>query len=294
MLDVRRLKVLRSVIASGSVAGAAQALGYTPSSISQQIAALQRETGLKLLEHVGRGVRPTAAAELLNRYSQAVFEQLDRTEQAISDYREGHQSRLRMEYFATAGRSLVAPAVAALAFRDPGTHVELRLQPEGDPLERIWQGETDLAIVVAESPPSTDGLTWTHLADDPFMAVLPSGHRLCAYPRVHLEQLADIPWVTNEWPLGTCSEHVIQACVTLGFEPRYSVECNDIDTAHGLIAAGTGIGVMPSLGLGHLHPDVVVRPLEDPSPIRRIYAVHGPSQRAPEIVRLLSSVRGTA
>lgn len=277
MLDVRRLQVLRSVVATGSVSGAAQALGYTPSSISQQISLLQREVGVQLLEHVGRGIRPTAAARLLDQRACAVFEELSRTEQALEDYRRQRRTRLRVEYFSTAGRSLVVPAVAALTRTHPDVQVELRLQPDGDPTRRVSLGEVDLALAVTELPVPADGVTWTHLLDDPFDVVLPVGHPLGAESEVALTDLAEIPWVTHEWPLGTCSRRVLEACSAAGFTPQYRVECNDVDTAMGLVAAGLGIGVMPRLGLVRPHPDVVIRSLRRPVPTRRVHVLHGSS-----------------
>lgn len=295
MLDVRRLQVLRSVVATGSVSGAAQALGYTPSSVSQQISLLQREVGVQLLEHVGRGIRPTAAARLLDQHAGTVFEELSRTEQALADYRSGLRARLRVEYFSTAGRSLVVPAVAALTRTHPDVRVELRLQPDGDPTRRIGLGEVDLALAVSELPLPADGVTWTHLLHDPFDVVLPGGHPLAAEPEVALTDLAGLPWVTHEWPLGACSRRVLEACSAAGFTPQYRVECNDVDTAMGLVAAGLGIGVMPRLGLVRPHPDVVVRALRDPVPTRRVQVLHGSSLHESEAATaFLSDLRAAA
>ena len=114
MLDVRRMQVLRAVVSSGSVTAAAARLGYTPSAISQQVAALEREAGTALLERVGRGVRPTAAGLLLTEYADAISRQVSEAETALADLRDGQTGRLSVRYFATAGSALVAPAVARL------------------------------------------------------------------------------------------------------------------------------------------------------------------------------------
>lgn len=108
MIDVRRMQVLRAVVGSGSVTGAAAVLGYTPSAISQQIAALEKEAGAALLERVGRGVRPTAAGLLLTEYADAIGRQVAEAETALADLLAGRTGRLAVRYFATAGAGLVA------------------------------------------------------------------------------------------------------------------------------------------------------------------------------------------
>src|SRR5918997_2989475 len=99
MLDVHRLRVFRSVVASGSVAAAATNLGYTPSAVSQHVSALQRETGLMLLERAGRGVRPTAAGLALAAQADGVLVRLGEAESVVSDLRAGRTGRLSIAYF---------------------------------------------------------------------------------------------------------------------------------------------------------------------------------------------------
>ncbi len=286
MLDVRRMQVLRSVVASGSITAAAQALGYTPSSVSQQITTLQREVGLQLVERVGRGIRLTAAARLLADHADQLFAQLNAAEQALEDHRHARATRLRVEYFDTAGQALIVPAITALTQQNPEMHIDLRLQPDPMPGPRISRGDVDLALTVAETPTTCDGVSWAHVLDDRFDAVLPVDHPLAARPVLDLLDLADLPWVSHEWPLGPCSRHVKDACTVQGFTPTYKVECDEIITAQGLIAAGLGIGVMPRMGLATLHPDVVAVPLRQPAPRRRIHMLTATD--APESVKIFS------
>uniref|UniRef100_UPI0015EF4C61 LysR family transcriptional regulator n=1 Tax=Streptomyces albidus (ex Kaewkla and Franco 2022) TaxID=722709 RepID=UPI0015EF4C61 len=114
MIDVRRMQVLRAVVTSGSVTAAAANLGYTPSAVSQQVAALEKEAGTPLLERVGRGVRPTAAGQLLTEHAAVIGKHVAAAESALADLREGRTGRLSIQYFASAGASLVAPALARL------------------------------------------------------------------------------------------------------------------------------------------------------------------------------------
>ncbi|MEI5524503.1 LysR family transcriptional regulator [Streptomyces brasiliscabiei] len=271
MLDVRRMQVLRTVVTSGSVTAAATALGYTPSAISQQIAALEKEAGTALLERVGRGVRPTEAGLLLTGYADTIGRQVAEAQTALADLRAGRTGRLAVRYFATAGAPLVAPAVARLRAEHPGVRIELRLIDPGDPLPAVKEGRADLALVVRPRGADPEGVRLLHLLDDTYFAVLPAGHPLADRPALALADLADEPWVGSEWP-GPCLDAQLEACAEAGFRPRFAVESEDYATAQGFVAAGLGVGLVPRLGLGSPHPDVVVRRFTGPEPRRSIHA----------------------
>jgi DNA-binding transcriptional LysR family regulator len=274
-LDVRRMQVLRAVVGTGSVTAAAVRLGYTPSAISQQIAALEKEAGAALLERVGRGVRPTAAGLLLTEHADAIARQVAEAETALADLLAGRTGRLSVRYFATAGAALVAPAVARLRELHPGVQVELRLADPQDPLADVREGRADLALVVGgEGAP--DGVRLLRLLDDPYLAVLPKGHPLAARRSVDLAELAEEPWVGSEWP-GPCLDAQLAACAAAGFRPRFVVDSEDYLTAQGFVAAGLGVTLIPRLGLGAPHPDVTVRRLKAPTPFRTILAAVRPS-----------------
>lgn len=176
------MQVLRAVVSSGSVTGAAAVLGYTPSAVSQQIAALEKEARTELLERVGRGVRPTAAGLLLTEYADTISRQVAEAETALADLLEGRTGRLAVRYFATAGASLVAPAVARLREEHPGVQIELKLIDPEDPLPDVREGRADLALVVGPRTPAHDGVRLLHLLDDPYLAVLPPGTGSRTFP----------------------------------------------------------------------------------------------------------------
>ncbi|KUJ66827.1 LysR family transcriptional regulator [Streptomyces albus subsp. albus] len=275
MLDVRRMQVLRAVVTSGSVTAAAAHLGYTPSAVSQQVAALEKQAGTPLLERVGRGVRPTAAGLLLTEHAAVIGQCVAEAETALADLRAGRTGQLTVRYFATAGAALVAPAVAEVRRAFPGVRVEPQLNDPEDPLPEVRQGRADLAIVVrSQDTPRTDGdgVRMVPLLDDPYRAVLPSGHPLAAKRVLDLADLAELPWVGSEQP-GPCLEVIRGACAAAGFTPSVAVESEDYTTAQGFVAAGLGICLIPRMGLGARYPGTVVRRLRNPEPIRRICAV---------------------
>ncbi|WP_329339886.1 LysR family transcriptional regulator [Streptomyces sp. NBC_00663] len=293
MLDVRRMQVLRAVVSSGSVTGAAAALGYTPSAVSQQIAALEKEARTELLERVGRGVRPTAAGLLLTGYADTISRQVAEAETALADLLAGRTGRLAVRYFATAGASLVAPAVARLRTEHPGVQIDLKLIDPEDPLPEVREGRADLALVVG--PTGHEGVRLLHLLDDPYLAVLPEGHRLADAPEPTLSDLAEEPWVGSEWP-GPCLDAQLAACAAAGFRPRFVVESEDYVTAQGFVAAGLGVSLIPRLGLGvGVRPGVVVRELRGPEPSRTIYAaVRETAPPQPALRAFIAAMRSAA
>jgi DNA-binding transcriptional LysR family regulator len=272
MLDVRRLRVLRSVVTSGSISAAAANLGFTPSAVSQQIAALEREARMPLLEKAGRGVRPTAAGTLLAEHAAGIMSRLAAAENDLADLRTGRSGRLRVHYFATAGAALVPPAVAAFRGRFPGVQLDLRLH---EPAYYVSVEDADIQLVVFRTDTEivpTPGATLVHLLDDRYRVVLPRGHRLAGRDTVELAELADEPWVDNEFPPGVCRQIMLDAFASAGFTPNFVVESDDYPTAQGFVAAGLGVTMVPELGLGSVHPGVVVRPLANPAPARAIHA----------------------
>ncbi|MFJ2233811.1 LysR family transcriptional regulator [Streptomyces sp. NPDC087859] len=295
MLDVRRMQVLRAVVSSGSVTGAATVLGYTPSAVSQQIAALEKEARTDLLERVGRGVRPTAAGLLLTEYADTISRQVAEAETALADLLAGRTGRLSVRYFATAGASLVAPAVARLRREHPGVQIELKLIDPEDPLPDVREGRADLALVVGPRASGQEGVRFLHLLDDPYLAVLPEGHPLAEAEALEMADLAEEPWVGSEWP-GPCLDAQLTACETAGFRPRFVVESEDYVTAQGFVAAGLGVSLIPRLGLGvGVRPGVVVRELRSPEPARSIYAaVRETAPPQPALRAFIAAMRAAA
>jgi DNA-binding transcriptional LysR family regulator len=294
MMDVRRMQVLRAVVSAGSVTAAAADLGYTPSAVSQQIAALEKQTGTALLERIGRGVRPTPAGLLVAGYADAIGRQVAEAETALADLLAGRTGRLAVRYFATAGAALVAPAIARLRAGHPGIAVELRLSGPEDPLPDVREGRADLALVVRPHGTAPDGVRLVHLVDDPYRVVLPEGHRLAERRTLELAELAQLPWVGSERP-GPCLDVQLDACAAAGFRPHFVVDSEDYVTAQGFVAAGLGVALVPRLGLGEPRPGVVTREVRGPEPVRAIHAaVRETAPAQPALRALLDALRDTA
>ncbi|MFU8874229.1 LysR family transcriptional regulator [Micromonospora sp. SL4-19] len=287
MLDVRRLQILRAVVVSGSVSAAARNLGYTPSAVSQQVAVLEREAGMPLLERTGRGVRATDAGRLLSGYAMVIGQQVAQAETALADLRAGRTGRVVVRYFASAGASLVAPAVARLRREHPGVRVELGLTGAEDPLPLLRDGRVDVVLVVrSRSARPVPGVRFTHLRDDAYDVALPPEHPLAERPVVALAELAGEPWVGSE-PAGPCRDAVLDACAAAGFAPDVVVDSEDYRTALGFVAAGLGVALVPRIASGERDPRVVLREVRDPRPVRSIQVATRDGAAPSEAVRAL-------
>src|SRR5271168_4165836 len=192
MLNVGRLNVLKEVAYRGSISAAAGALSYSQSAVSQQIAALESETGMALLERHPRGVSLTAAGQTLVGHAEGILARLEAAEASLAAVAGLRGGRLRMASFPTAGATLMPLAIATFRARYPD--VELTLA-EGEPEQiapRLRAGEIDLALLfefgaAAAGEDGTDELTRVELLEDPLYLALPRDHRLASKRRLRLQ-----------------------------------------------------------------------------------------------------------
>jgi molybdate transport repressor ModE-like protein len=299
MLDVRRLRVLREVSRRGSFSAAAQALTYSQSAVSQQIAALEREAGARLVERQGRGIRLTDAGRALVRRADAILAELagaDAELRAIAGLRAG---RVRVSTFASAATTLLPAAVAD--FRDAHREVQVELslvEAVDEALEGLQAGRADLALVAqpVDQPPGPDPVAAHRLFEDPMLAVLPGGHRLARRRTLRLEELAGEPWVLGGGPGCTDRATILRACHTAGFEPRVTLDfpTDDYNATQGMVAAGAGVTLLPRLALAVPRDDLAVRPLAGGGPSRRVAAAVRRGDQGPATLAMLEVVRAAA
>jgi DNA-binding transcriptional LysR family regulator len=267
MLDAHRLRVFRAVVATGSINGAATTLGYTPSAISQHLAALQRETGLALVERVGRGIRPTGVGRVFAEESASVLERLAALESTAGDLRAGRVGRLTLSYFASAGTGCIPDVVAHLTREFPKLRLDLRITDLTSDAPFVPDVEV---YVDGAASSSLDGYDVRHVLDEPYLVVLPDSHPLADHAKVPLGDLEHEPWIDNDVARGPCREIVLNACASLGFTPAFRVETHDYPSAIAFVATGVGITVLPRLGAAVLPRGVRAVPVVDPAPVRRI------------------------
>ena len=252
MLDLRRLRLLHELHARGTIAAVADALQFTPSAVSQQLAVLEREAGVPLLERAGRGVRLTDAAVVLVRHAGTLLAQADRAAAELAAAAAGAVAgRLRVAAFQSAALHVAAPALRALARDAPALRCELaEMEPE-EALPALAHGDLDLVLgdewqhqPHARSP----GLERTDLHRDPVLIVLPASHPLAsAGGAVPLGALAGAGWVTGH-PGSGWDEMVQRTCRELGgYDPDVRHRANDSVLALGLAAGGLAVTLLPRL-----------------------------------------------
>jgi molybdate transport repressor ModE-like protein len=299
MLDVRRLRVLREVARRGSFSAAADALNYTQSAVSQQIAALERETGTTLLQRGAGGVRLTDAGRALVARADVILAQLADAERELAAIAGLRGGRVRLASFPSAGATLVTEAVSRFQRLHP--EVELSLS-EGEPdttVPALKRGDFDLAVVFdyRHGRPASllnEDLECIHLLDDPMRVVLPADHPLAGRKSIRLDQLANEAWVGGCGG-GLCRAMVMDWCAEAGFEPNIAFESDDHNVLIGLVAAGVGIALLPQLALRMGCPGAEARPVAGAGLERKIYAaIPSDGYRSPATEAMIEVLRSIA
>ena len=264
------------MVTTGSVREAAAQLGYSAPAISQHIAALQRETCSVLLEPAGRGVRATAAGELLAAHAARILELLAEAEAELMALNAGQLGTLRLASFATAGAELVPPAMSRFRAGLPNVELTLRSAEREDALALLRRGMIDVAVIEAHGQPRARAgdLVFRPLLTDPFRLLLPRGHRLAKRRVIKLSELTEETWIRPRCEFDCCLAMTSLAFQRAGLTPNWVAEADEYWAAQGFVAASLGLALVPTLALGVMHTDVVVRRLE-PSiePARDVLAV---------------------
>lgn len=270
MLDARRLLVLREVARRGSLSAAAESLRYTTSAVSQQIAALEREVGVRLLERRARGVVLTEAGEVLLGHAEKVFDELDAAEAALADLVALRRGRVRIASFATAGASIVPSTVDRFRSRYPEIEVQVEQATSRDGISRLRRGRLDLVLAVDQAvAPDLDVVT---LFDDPFQLALPATHPQALAADLRLTDLGGQRWI--DVPAEVAGGGVLARSLdALGVKYRIAHESDDYTAIHEMVGAGLGLALLPDLALFPPNADVVLRSLGPDAPTRTIQAV---------------------
>jgi DNA-binding transcriptional LysR family regulator len=275
MIEVGALRALQSVAALGTLARAAEELGFTASAVSQQLKRLERQVGVPVLAQAGRGVVLTPAGQAIVDSSFEVFQALERCAEAAKSIADGAPSgTLRVVAFSTGIRGLLAPTLGRIAKQCPQLRLRIAEQDPDEALRSIDAGTADLAIVhdadglPAPLPPS---LTRAHLHTDVGDVVMARSHPLAGLGRPLADaELNGQAWVTS--PPGTvCHQWFRRLVADLPEEPDVRHLADDFATQMSLVATGEVIALIPRLARPRLPPGVIDRPLRRP-PKREVHA----------------------
>lgn len=296
MIDVGSLRALREVAALGTLARAAEELGFTASAVSQQIKRLERQVGVPVLAAAGRGVVLTPAGQALVDSAPEVFQALERCAEAAQSVSEGApRGVLRIAAFSTAIRGLLASTMPRLSERCPDLRVHITEQDPDQALHSVFAGTADFALVhdadelPAPLPPS---LTQHHIHTDIGDVVMSRTHPLARHePPLDGADLAGHAWVTS--PPGTvCHQWFRRLFADAPEEPDVRHLIDDFATQLSLVASGEVIALIPRLARPPLGEGLVPRPLRRP-PKREVHAAWRRSADASPAIRAVLAELGS-
>ena len=263
------MRVLRAVAERGSFTAAAADLDYTQSAVSRQVAAMEAAADAPLFSRAPRGVALTEAGRVLLGHAVAVLDQVDAASRDLAGLRSLSSGRVRLGAFATSVAALVPRAVAAFRARHPGVTVALREGTSGSQVKRVIAGSSDLAVVGALPGWAFEGkerVVLEPLMDDPLLLAVPLGHRLARRRIVHVDDLADESWVAGSTDP---KETLLGAWRWSSWEPDVRYVAREWTAKLGLVAAGLGVTLVPSLAATAVRGDVALLRLRSDQPATR-------------------------
>ena len=295
MMDLAALRSLEAVDQFGSVVAAADELGYTPSAVSQQIKRLERQSGVDLLERVGRGVILTGPGRLLVEQGSRITADLERLETDLHAHAGEVVGEIGLAAFSTAMRGLVGPVAARLMADHPGLRLRLSELEPWDAVDQVATGQADVGLVhrwgdvVLEIPGHLERRTVHHDEAD---VILHQDHRLAGRRSVTPNDLADARWIAT--PEGTiCRQWLHRMYAGTGALPQIEHVSMEFASHLELVSAGLGIALIPRLGRAPLPENTVAVRVTDPVPVRETLAIWRKSQsRSPAVQAIVAALAG--
>ncbi|MFD5053600.1 LysR family transcriptional regulator [Streptomyces tendae] len=296
MIDVQRLRVLRTVAEHGSFNQAAAALHLTPSAVSQHVAALERSLGAQVVARSTRGVTLTPAGRIMVGAAESVAAELAHAQQRVDQLGNG-RTQITIATFTSGGRLLLPGALTRLATAHPDTVVHVREAEPEDSLPLVRQGAVDLALAYHFDGPlpgslgPTSSLAWTALLEDPLHVVLPDAHPLAGRESLDIAELAAEPWVLGCLKTETYLRRYAERA---GFDPEVRSTTTDYFFARSLVAAGLGISLIPSIAQTPQVAGVRTVPIVAPTPTRHIGVATIVRRSLPQVMTLIRALQQQA
>ena len=298
MLDLHRLRLLREFAARGSIAKAASVLGYTPSAVSQQLATLEREAGVALIDRSARRAQLTDAGRRLAGHAERILAMVEEAEADLSARATEPAGRIAATAFPSAAVAF-APALTRSLRAHPRLALVLRQTHARDGLRQVRSGEVDVAIVDDWTGRLADDLdqsllTSYHLIRDELVLIVPRAHR-AAVEDVDLRALRDEPWLAA--PVGEPSRQAVDRLLgAAGVAPAVLSEFEGLSTIVSLVARGIGIAIVPRIAVAAGERRVVMRELPHGLNLARdIYAVaRTASVRRPAVAVIVGALTAAA
>jgi DNA-binding transcriptional LysR family regulator len=297
MMDLAALRSLEAVHTHGSVIAAAHALGFTPSAVSQQIKRLERQSGVELLERVGRGVILSGPGRILVEEGARIAADLERLETDLHAHAGEVTGELALIGFSTAMRGLIGPVAAHLMADHAGLRIRLREVEPWQAVDQVAEGQADLAVVhrwgdVPIAIP--DHLERATVHRDEAELIVREDHRLARRTTVRPADLADEHWIAT--PEGTiCRQWLMRMYAGTGRLPVIEHTSMEFDSHLALVSDGLGVALVPRMGRSPLPAGTRAVRVVDPVPEREVLAVWRRSQdRSPAIRAVVDALGSTS
>ena len=291
-MDPRRLLTFRAVAHARSFSRAAEQMSLTQPSVSHQIALLETESGVRLLDRGRGGLRLTEAGAVLLEHADHVAWRLELADTQLASLAGRRREHIRLGAFPTALASFVPSAVARLRLAHDDLRVRLGEVTPSNLEARLLGGDFDVAISYQDATTERRELSGAERIDlmpDTFLIGLPPEHRLAGPTApVSLKELAE-----DDWILASTEGFLVQACREVGFDPRIAATTSEPLATRGLILRGIGVGWVPSLLVAD-YAGVAIRPVREPIRRRDIYALLPPGDRHPRARQVIDALVETA
>ncbi|MGH1506405.1 MAG: LysR family transcriptional regulator [Acidimicrobiales bacterium] len=265
-LSLQQMRMLQALSHHGTIAAAAEALGYTPSAVSQQLSALERSAGVAVLERVGRNVLLTAAGRELVVHASLMLAQMEQAQAAMERVRGEVGGTITLGVMESVASAMLARLLEVIAERHPHLRVRTRSSDFGDQFAMLRSGELDLAFVVEypDAPSALPtGISRQRVLNDSFHLVVPEG-RVGEFPElVPLEMLEGEPFIAPP-VTDPCGVAVLQACRRAGFEMDAAHQLVDYPVALRMVSKGVALSLVPDLGLRRQPEGIAVLPIAEP------------------------------
>jgi len=295
-MDIARLRTLRELSLRQTMAAVAEALRISPSAVSQQIALLETEAGLPLIERRGRRVRLTQAGQQLVAHAERVIAVLENAKTELAELKQAVTGELRVAAFSSVAAALIPQTMKALERRHPQLTLVLEEMEPVDSLAalRAWQADValvdDLTVPAHAAAPNIERVP---ILDDLLYAVLPNAHPLAARPKVAIADLRDERWAMDT-AFNTYSDVIIRACQAAGFDPVVNGKCGGFEVVQPLIEQGCSVAILPGLRVRRRSGNFCVRKLT-PEIRRKIFvAFRRGERRHPAIAAFLDQLQKSA
>lgn len=289
MLDPVKLRVLRSVVETESIRASAEALGYTPSAVSQHLSVLGRETGVVLLERTGRGISVTSAARLLAEQAGAALDALASVDRLARELSSGRTGSLTFGYMTSVAATWVPVLARDVRRAFPQLSLDLLYRDCS-----VQETGSRADVVLTDDVTPSFGADWREvdLLEEIYSALVAVTHPLADREEISLTELAELPWVTDD-PLDSWwFDRIAASCRAAGFTPPVEVNPSDYPAVTGFVATGDYVSVQPSLIAAETRPDIVAIPLSAPAPTRRVQMrVRRAAEANPAALFLMERIR---